>query len=129
MATTEPPLVLVVEDDSHIRRLLGDVLRDEGYTVLEAHDGLEAVQLVDGVIRPAPYPCVMLLDLMLPRLDGLGVLRHLHEHQDSIPVVAMSASRQHLTAAAIEGAEGVLPKPFDVDQVVEVVEHFCDAPG
>ena len=66
---------------------------------------------------------------MLPRLDGLGVLRHLHEHQDNIPVVAMSASRQHLTAAATEGADGVLLKPFDLDQVVDVVEHFCDASG
>jgi two-component system chemotaxis response regulator CheY len=129
MSDTEPLLVLVVEDSPSLRELLGDILRDAGYTVLEAQDGLEAVQLVDGVIRPAPPPCVMLLDLMLPRLDGLGVLRHLHEHQDDVPVVAMSASGHHLRAAAAEGAAAILPKPFAVERVVEVVEHFCHTAG
>ena len=127
MTPTEPPLVLVVEDDPPVRALLVELLSD-GYAVLEAQDGLEAVQAADRVLRPARHPCLMLLDMMLPHLDGLGVLQHLRDQRLGVPVAAMSADRILLTRAATAGAEAILPKPFDVDQVLQVVKRFCAAP-
>src|SRR5688572_13022943 len=73
----KPPLALVVEDDEPLRALLTDVLAGEGYSILQARDGEEAMQLLDEVILPANVPCVMLLDMMLPDVSGVGVLDHL----------------------------------------------------
>jgi DNA-binding response OmpR family regulator len=73
----KPPLALVVEDDEPLRALLTEVLADEGYSILQARDGEEAMQLLDELILPANVPCVMLLDMMLPDVSGVGVLNHL----------------------------------------------------
>jgi CheY-like chemotaxis protein len=117
--------VLVVEDEPPVRELVADLLRDAGYEVMEARDGLEALRALDERCPLGGDPRVILLDMMLPHVDGVGVLRHLTERGYSIPVVAMSASCQHLTAAAAAGAQTTLPKPFDLDELVAVVARYC----
>jgi CheY-like chemotaxis protein len=119
--------VLVVEDDRDIRQLFAEALRDEGYLVAEVRDGAEAI----GMLAPnTPNVfCVVLLDMMLPRVDGQGVLAHMREQGLALPVVAMSASQRHLEAARAAGAQDTLPKPLELDQLLEAVVRNCGCQG
>src|ERR671932_1456019 len=110
MGQSRPPAVLVVDDEPLVRNLVADVLRDEGYRVLEARNGRDAVRVVNQQLEPSEYPCLVLLDLMLPEMDGLRVLQQLAAPGGRVPVIAMSASQQHLDAARLEGADAVLQK-------------------
>jgi CheY-like chemotaxis protein len=117
--------VLVVEDDPAIRALLADVLEDEGYRVAVAADGAAAIDLLEQYAPPPDHLCLVLLDVMTPRVDGCGVLRRLAELGAYVPVVALSASEQALMAAAQAGARVTLRKPFDLDRLLTIVEHSC----
>src|SRR4051794_29193952 len=117
MAANPAPTVLVVEDEPLIRQLLTDLLRGEGYNVLVARNGCDALRTVNEQPVPAKSPRVVLLDMMLPGIDGIGVLQQLAAPGDRVPVVAMSASRQYLVAAQATGADAVLSKPFDLDHL------------
>ena len=107
------PRLLVVEDDDSIRTPLRWALEDEGYTVAEAVSGEDACALVDA----AP-PDVMLLDLMLGRMDGYGVIRHVRRRHD-LPIVVVSARADtHDIVAALEaGADDYVTKPFHVKEI------------
>ena len=126
MATSEPPAVLVVEDDPSVRGLIAAALQDEGYHVLEARNGHDAIRVVNEHPKRAEWPCLVLLDLMLPDTDGIHVLEQLAAPHGRVPVIAMSASRGHLAAAQRVGADAVLPKPFDLDRLVDLVEAYRD---
>src|SRR5256885_5945283 len=84
------PTVLLVEDEPPVRELVAELLREEGYEVREARDGVEAIRTLDESLLPSGRACLILLDMMLPRVDGVGVLRHLAERGAHVPVVAMS---------------------------------------
>jgi two-component system, OmpR family, response regulator MprA len=118
-------LVLVVEDEPQLRGTIVDILRIEGYTVIEAVDGAEALALVDRPPAHADRLCLVILDMMLPGITGMGVLRHLTRRTPRIPVLAISASRTALEAAAAAGARAALPKPFDLDQLLTLVAHHA----
>ena len=107
------PRLLVVEDDDHIRTSLRWALEDEGYTVEEAGSGEEACSRVDA----AP-PDVMVLDLMLGRMDGFGVVRHVRRAHD-LPIIVVSARADtHDIVAALEaGADDYVTKPFQVKEI------------
>ena len=77
MPATKAPLALVVDDEESVRELLAEVLWQEGYSTVEARDGQQAIEILDELILPSEIPCVVLLDMMLPRVSGLGVLDHL----------------------------------------------------
>jgi CheY-like chemotaxis protein len=119
------PTILLVEDEPSVRDLAAHLLRDEGYEVVEARDGAEAIRALDEHERPADQLAVVLLDMMLPRIDGVGVLRHLAQRAADIPVVAMSASRERLAVATATGARATLAKPFELDQLLTTVAHCC----
>jgi CheY-like chemotaxis protein len=124
MGTTRDT-VLVVEDDPAIREMVVMVLEGEGFKAQEAKDGAEAIRALDQHRPPRERLCLVLLDMMLPRANGEDVLHHLADRGGYVPVVAMSASRQALQSAEQAGAKATLPKPFDVDQLIEVVERCC----
>ena len=119
------PTILVVEDEPAVRDLVREILRAEGYVVEVARDGVQAVQVLERRAAGDGAPAVVLLDMMLPRLDGVGVLRHLADHGPHVPVIAMSANRLLLDAALGAGACSALPKPFELDDLVTVVEQHC----
>ncbi len=123
-----PHTVLVVEDEPAVREMVADFLRDEGYEVEEARDGAEAIHRLDTHRRRADHLCAVLLDMMLPRVDGVGVLRHLATVGAGVPVVAMSASREHLAAALAAGARIAVPKPFDLDRLLSAMHMNCTCP-
>jgi CheY-like chemotaxis protein len=112
--------VLVVDDDDAIRMMVERVLAREQYDVESARDGLEAIEK----LTRNDYATV-LLDLMMPRVDGHGVLRYLEERPQPPSVIVMSANipSAHETAAA-RPVLRILPKPFDIHQLVTHV-HEC----
>ena len=120
-----PFTVLVVEDEPSVRDLITDALGLEGYDVVQASDGVEAMRLLDANRPPPDRLCLVLLDMMMPRADGNSVLQYLATLNSYVPVVAMSANRQLLATAAAAGAQEILPKPFDIDMLLGVVERNC----
>jgi CheY-like chemotaxis protein len=116
--------VLIVDDDDSIRGTVRDVLEDAGYTVSEAADGLSALDQM----RSAREPMVVVLDLMMPELDGAGVLGTVAgdqrlSNQHSIVLVTASARTFTLAFANLLTSMHipVLTKPFDVDTLLEQV--------
>jgi CheY-like chemotaxis protein len=110
-------VVMVVDDDFDIREAMSDVLASEGYSVLTAADGSEALQTLRRGIRPA----VMLLDLMMPRVSGVEVIDALRKDETlrEIPVVVCSANRGY--GADDLGVLDVLRKPVSVDDLLKAV--------
>jgi len=117
--------VLLVEDETPIRDLLATLLREEGHEVIEAADGAAAIRVLAETTEPAQCICLIVLDMMLPRLSGLEVLGYLAKHGAYIPVVAMSASGSHLHQARVAGATAALPKPFDLEELMTTVDRVC----
>jgi CheY-like chemotaxis protein len=118
--------VLVVDDDPTIRDMLRDVLTDEGHHVTTARDGMEALEVLEN-----GGPFLILLDLMMPRLDGLGVLREFENHPEkrgASPVVVMSAA-DRLFALSTVLSTGVVSeqvaKPFELDLMLDLVNRLA----
>lgn len=117
--------VLVVEDDPAVRAVVVEALHDEGYPVRVARDGVEAITALREGAPPPDRLCLVLLDMMLPKADGVDVLRALTDLGAYVPVVAMSADRARLTEARANGAQATVAKPFDLDRLVQTVERTC----
>src|SRR5690242_17375566 len=109
------PRILLVDDEVRIVSLVSQALVAEGYQVDAAKDGRRAVEM----FRRRPYELVI-LDLMLPEVDGLAVLRSIMEHRASQQVLVLSAlgTVQFKVNALELGAADYLPKPFELDELV-----------
>ena len=119
------PRVLVVEDDDVIRQLITVNLELEGFEVVTAMDGQEALDRV-GELNPA----VITLDVMMPRLDGWTTATRLRENPDTahIKVILLSARAQEADLQRGEriGVDAYLTKPFDPDELVNKVRELAD---
>lgn len=117
------PLVLVVDDDPDILDAICDILEGEGYRVARARHGIEALERVDE-----ETPAIILLDLMMPVMDGLAFAQALKQRPrfPRIPIVVISADGSPQKAAAV-GAAGFLAKPFDIDALLSQVSHMSGA--
>ena len=125
MESAEECAILVVDDDSGIRETVSDVLSFEGYPVRTATNGEEALEAIGTLRATNPKcPCMMLLDMRMPVLDGWGVARKLRERGIEVPIVVMTAARDAQMWAREIGADGCLPKPFELPDLLEVVERF-----
>jgi len=112
--------VLVVEDDPHVRMLLQLTLEYEGYDVVAAADGGEALREIRRV-----RPCIVLLDLDLPVVCGEQVAAEVRDvHGKAVPVIVLSAAPNGRIRADRVGADRFLAKPFDVDALVA---HVAEA--
>lgn len=117
-----PTAILVIEDEQFLRNLISEKLRHEGYAVRAAIDGEDGLRMA----REAP-PALILLDLLLPGIDGFEVLRRLKEDRESanIPVLVLSnlGQREDIDRAMALGAKGFLIKAnFTPGQVVEKIK-------
>jgi CheY-like chemotaxis protein len=116
--------ILIVDDDESIRSSLADVLIDEGYAVATAADGLEAL---DYLRHQTPAPCLILLDLWMPRLNGQGFREQQLANRDwlSIPVVVISAAADAADRALALQVQEFLRKPIRLEELLETVARNC----
>lgn len=119
---TPPKTILICEDDQHLRQLIRVVI-GEGFQVVEAHDGDEAVELALE-LRPG----LIILDLMLPKRSGSDVLEALRRElpSDETHVIVVSAWPDAEEAALKAGADAFLPKPFEPDELSAIVRNVFE---
>ena len=113
------PVVLVVEDDTAIRRGLVDALRYAGYEVLESDNGSGGLEL--AIESPVD---LVLLDVMLPKLDGFGVLQELRRSQPTLPVIMVTArgAEEDRVRGLTDGADDYVVKPFSAKELLARVD-------
>jgi CheY-like chemotaxis protein len=117
--------VLIVDDEPGIRTMLAELLEDEGYTSTTAVDGADALaQLMACPERPA----LILLDVMMPRMNGWELLNALQQHAalNAIPVVILSAQVVRPQSVATNNVVAHLTKPIDLEHLLRLVARFCD---
>ena len=107
--------ILVVDDDRAVRESLRRSLSFNGYSVELAHDGLEALEMI-----ASDRPDALVLDVMMPRLDGLEVCRQLRSTGDDLPILVLTArdSVSERVAGLDAGADDYLPKPFALEELL-----------
>ena len=111
--------VLVVDDDNSILDTVTAILSGEGYQVMAAAGGQEALSLVRTW-----HPTLVLLDMRMPLMDGWAVARSLHETGLHVPIVVMTAAESARRWADEIGAAGHLAKPFTLDELINCVEKY-----
>ena len=118
--------VLVVDDDPAIRGLVADALRDEGYSVDIAAHGREALEAMR-----ARRPATVVLDLMMPVMDGFSFMQACHTEQlcDDVPIVVISAVADALLRVREVPVHACIAKPFDLDELIRTVGQFCKPNG
>lgn len=124
----EQRTVLYIEDNFHNRRIVRKILRSQGYTVLEAEDGITGLEMVKQ-----EKPPLILLDINLPGMDGLEVLARIRENDElqETPVIALTASamrgdRERFLAA---GCDDYLSKPIRALDLIKKVGELYDSNG
>jgi len=123
MTDPRPPLILAVDDDPDLLLLLRSALQGDGLQTLVASDGRAALDLIGE-----EEPDVVLLDLMMPVLDGWGVLRSLAERPSGPRVIVLSAKTadEDIARAFELGAAEYVVKPFDPDRLLGAVREVLD---
>jgi DNA-binding response OmpR family regulator len=113
---------LIVEDDPAIRRLVEKLLTRKGVEIVTAHDGRAAIDhLRDGDFS------VVVLDLMVPQINGFEVIDFIKREEKRVPVAVVSAvSQQALTELDLDIVKLVISKPFDVDEFTKGVVGLCN---
>jgi CheY-like chemotaxis protein len=112
--------VLLVEDDLDLRNVIADVLRDNGYAMLLAANGEEALQRLQA---EGTRPSLILLDLMMPAMNGWELLQELKSDSgfSQIPIVVLTAFHQTHTL----GTEAYLRKPVPLETLLDTVSRYC----
>ena len=110
--------ILVVDDNAQALRAMSELLQFEGFSVLTAKNGLDAL----NKMKAADHISLVLLDLWMPVMDGWEVLRRKRSDADiaEIPVVVLSA----VPPASLDGARTVLKKPVDIEPLISAVRRF-----
>ena len=119
MAASEP--VLAVDDSAPIREMIATILTPRGYRVTTASDGREALQR----LKAAAEPYVVLLDIVMPLLDGIGLCREIEQDEELRQAghkIILMSSTMRLSAPDIPPTAGQLVKPFTRQQLIEAIE-------
>jgi CheY-like chemotaxis protein len=114
---------LVVDDDSETRSLVRLILETEGYAVVEAAHGEEAL----GLIGPDPVPDVIVTDLAMPNLNGVALIKRLESEPRTatIPIVVVSASDEARALQTSGRVDAVVRKPFDATALVQCIRGLA----
>ncbi|RAS73038.1 response regulator [Priestia endophytica] len=113
--------ILIVDDQYGIRILLTEVLQKEGYKTLQASNGFEAID-----IAKERTPDLVLLDMKIPGMDGIEILKRLKELDDTVKVIIMTAYGEldMIQEAKDLGALTHFAKPFDIDEIRQAVKKY-----
>jgi len=114
--------VLVIDDDLPLRGMLAAALRKHGFQVLLAGDGAEGQRAMN-----IHHPDVVLLDLAMPNVNGWDFLQRLREtgHIGRTPIIVVSAHLRHDPQAILQmGVSAILPKPFNLPDLINLIEHL-----
>jgi two-component system chemotaxis response regulator CheY len=114
--------ILVVDDAAFMRMRMSKILSEAGYEVIQAENGLEAVQKYK-----ASRPDAVLMDITMPEMDGLTALREIraHDPQARVAMVTALGQQQIVLAAVKSGARDFLVKPCEGDRVLAAVSKLC----
>jgi CheY-like chemotaxis protein len=125
VSTRRGSVILVVDDDLDVRTILAEILSDEGYSVETAANGHEALERLEGGVRPS----MILLDLMMPVMDGWEFRRRQLASPTlaSLPVVVFTAHANAQEAASRMSAARGLDKPVDIHALLQAVETVVGA--
>jgi two-component system, OmpR family, KDP operon response regulator KdpE len=112
---TNATRILLAEDELPLRDFVSRNLQARGFEVLEASNGLEALAIWEH-----ENPHLLILDLMMPRMDGLAVCQHVREHSSMVPIIVLTAldAEKNKVAALDLGADDYLTKPFGVEELM-----------
>ncbi|RKH68535.1 response regulator [Corallococcus llansteffanensis] len=122
MLRTRPqPTILIVDDEPDLREVVAELLEMEDYAVLQAANGQLAL---DVLAATSARPCMVLLDLMMPVMDGYEFLNRLRadDRYRELPVLMLTA---HFSATAPPGTVGLLRKPVDITELLALVARHC----
>ena len=113
-----PGKILVVDDDPEVRMATRDFLSSKGYEVVVAEGGREAIRLID-----ASPPDVVLLDVLMPDIDGMETLKRIVATHPTMPVIMVTANADiEITSKVLQlGAADYVPKPFDLDYLDQAI--------
>jgi UDP-3-O-acyl N-acetylglucosamine deacetylase len=116
--------ILVVDDEAGIRQSVRGVLADEGYRVLEAEDGRGALRLIES-----ERPRLVILDIWMPEMDGIELLRRIRDSDPATPVIVISGHGNIETAVTATklGAFDFIEKPFSLDGLLQVVDRALES--
>jgi two-component system, OmpR family, alkaline phosphatase synthesis response regulator PhoP len=130
MTLSSPPSIFVVEDDELIAHVLVHLLEREGYQVRQFGDGRAAKQAIEQAIEP---PSLILLDVMLPYIDGFELIQVIRDHKNwvDVPIVMLTAkSQEHEIVRALEaGANDYVIKPFQLNELIARLHRFIRVAG
>ena len=125
---TERPYILAVDDDQSILSLLMSLLETEGYSCVGISESELVLPFLEqmGKRGKRHIPALILLDLMMPRVSGYDIARWLAQHEpyNSIPVLVITGDPRARDISAVPGAQDILLKPFQIDALLTLVEHF-----
>jgi DNA-binding response OmpR family regulator len=112
--------ILVVDDDLHIQRLYKEEFEDEGYEVVVASNGQEALELFER-----ESPDIVTLDILLPDIDGIRILRQMKEKNPKIPVI-MSTAYDYRDDFAVWASEAYIVKSSDLDELKSMIKKLVN---
>jgi len=126
MSVAGEPQILLIEDDTDIRQSLSELLEDAGFRVAAAEDGLQALQY----LRKNPPPTLILLDLLMPFMDGFEFRRETLKEPKlaAIPVIITTALSAEFRAENTLRAAAYFTKPLDIHSLLRTVRKFCGPP-
>lgn len=118
--------VLVIEDEKAVRKLVGRMLESRDHTMIEASDGVQGLQAFQE-----EKPDVVVTDIIMPNADGLEVIRKIMEWEPEAKIIAISGGgrveeRTYLNYAKKFGAQAILAKPFEPDELLSLIESLSE---
>ena len=125
-AVAQIPLIMVVDDSITVRRVTQRLLQREGYRVVMAADGLQALERLQE-----ERPAVVLSDIEMPRMDGFDLARNIRADPRlaGLPIVMITSriAEKHREHAKELGVDHYLGKPYAEDELMSLVRHYCNA--
>ena len=120
------PVILLIEDDSDLRKMLLKLLEREGYQVVEASNGKEALNKMTTLL-----PDLVITDIIMPEQDGIGTINQLKKISKNIKIIAISGggrllSEDYLNIARMLGASYAFPKPFENSKLLDKISELIN---